>query len=244
MYYQDCLRLKSTLLNNVAACFFNQKKIKEAEQFNDLALIEDPGYAKAHHRKCLILEANGQLTSAISIAQAQISEYQSEFEFDESNKAMIPKFEAFIKKVKPNLYKETEQKQNNLQKEVDDYLAHTMPSSDFLDELFPQDEEEKIQNNVPEEPQFIFKNLNSQLWENCLEMIRWHTTLMMTGKEIVILMAVSKQIRTMMLSHGEWQDMDQDHIENYYKNMKFHTTFYRNRDFRYSSQSFIEIPMK
>ena len=56
MYLQDFQRLKATFFNNLSSCLFNQNRIDQADKFNDMALMEDPGYARAHFRKCTILE--------------------------------------------------------------------------------------------------------------------------------------------------------------------------------------------
>ena len=99
MYHQDFYRLKATLLNNMSSCFFSLKEITEAEKFNDLALMEDPAYGKAHYRKCLILEARGQYSGAINIAQGCIEEYSHEFETDKGSVSMVPKFKELIERL-------------------------------------------------------------------------------------------------------------------------------------------------
>ena len=93
MYNQEFYRLKATYLNNLASCFFSVDEIEESDKFNDMALMEDPSYAKGYYRKCLILEAKGQYSGAINVAQGCIDEYSNEYEFDINNKNMIPKFE-------------------------------------------------------------------------------------------------------------------------------------------------------
>ena len=60
LYYQDFNRLRATLLNNIASCFFNEGFIDQSDKFNDKALMEDPDYARAHFRKCTILESRGE----------------------------------------------------------------------------------------------------------------------------------------------------------------------------------------
>ena len=87
----------------MSSCCLSQKQIDQADKFNDMALMEDPGYAKAHYRKCTILEAKGQFSAALNLAEQTIDEYSHEFEFDEMNKSMIPKFEEFVKKITPKL---------------------------------------------------------------------------------------------------------------------------------------------
>ena len=81
------------LLNNLASCFFCKGLIDEADKFNDMALMEDPGYARAHFRKCTILEKKGQYSIALGIAEASLEQYTDEMEMDETSEKMIPKFE-------------------------------------------------------------------------------------------------------------------------------------------------------
>ena len=68
MYLQDFSRLKAVLLNNLASCCFCQNYIDQADQFNDMALMEDPDYGRAHYRKCTILEKRGHYAQALSLA--------------------------------------------------------------------------------------------------------------------------------------------------------------------------------
>jgi hypothetical protein len=48
------------LYNNIATSFFHLNQIQKAELYNDMALMEDPDYAKALLRKVLILERKGE----------------------------------------------------------------------------------------------------------------------------------------------------------------------------------------
>ena len=108
MYYQEFFRLKATFLNNLASCFFSMQKIEDADKFNDMALMEDPAYAKAHYRKCLILEAKGHFSGALNIAEGCLEEYSHEFESDQGSISMIPKFKELIDKLKPKKDNEKE----------------------------------------------------------------------------------------------------------------------------------------
>ena len=56
MYYQEFSRLKSMLFNNISVCYFSMNNIPQSEKFNDMALMEDPDYAKALLRKIMISE--------------------------------------------------------------------------------------------------------------------------------------------------------------------------------------------
>ena len=88
------------LLNNLSSCFYCKGVIDEADKFNDMALMEDPGYGRAHFRKCTILEKKGQYQVALGIAEQCLEDYKDEMEMDESNIKMIPKFEEIIGKLK------------------------------------------------------------------------------------------------------------------------------------------------
>ena len=90
------MRLKAVLLNNLASCFFNEGFIDQADKFNDMALIEDPEYARAHYRKCTILAHKGDIKRAIMVAQSAINTYSNEMETDQTNIKVIPLFRTFI----------------------------------------------------------------------------------------------------------------------------------------------------
>ena len=96
MYHQDFTRLKAVCLNNLASCFFNEGFIDQADKFNDMALTEDPDYARAHYRKCTILAERGDIKRAILVANSAIKSYSNEMETDQSNIKMVPTFQTFI----------------------------------------------------------------------------------------------------------------------------------------------------
>ncbi len=56
------------LYNNISTCFFYLGNIPKAEYSNEMALVEEPDYAKALLRKILILERKGEFTQAKSMA--------------------------------------------------------------------------------------------------------------------------------------------------------------------------------
>ena len=60
--------MKAMLLNNISTSYFHLGQLPKAEQYNDLALMEEPDYAKALLRKALILEKRGECRQAHSIA--------------------------------------------------------------------------------------------------------------------------------------------------------------------------------
>ena len=65
---QDFTRLKAILYNNMSACYFNLEAWQKSEYFNDLALSEDPDYAKALYRNILILEQKGLYSRGAQMA--------------------------------------------------------------------------------------------------------------------------------------------------------------------------------
>lgn len=60
--------MKAMLFNNIATCYYHLGQIDKADHMNDLALVEEPDYAKAMLRKVLILERRGDYAQAYSIA--------------------------------------------------------------------------------------------------------------------------------------------------------------------------------
>jgi hypothetical protein len=52
--------MKAMLYNNISTSYFHMNAIPKAEYFNELALVEEPDYAKALLRKVLILEKKGE----------------------------------------------------------------------------------------------------------------------------------------------------------------------------------------
>jgi tetratricopeptide (TPR) repeat protein len=89
IFAQDLIRMKAMLLNNLSTCYFYLGRMRESEEFNDLALMEDPDYAKGMLRKALILEKNGSYQEAHNIARFAISRFDDEFE-DERNRKVVP----------------------------------------------------------------------------------------------------------------------------------------------------------
>eukprot|EP00356_Strombidium_inclinatum_P015187 CAMPEP_0170482662 /NCGR_PEP_ID=MMETSP0208-20121228/2583_1 /TAXON_ID=197538 /ORGANISM="Strombidium inclinatum, Strain S3" /LENGTH=221 /DNA_ID=CAMNT_0010755521 /DNA_START=3 /DNA_END=665 /DNA_ORIENTATION=- len=131
MYYQDFVRLKAVLLNNLSSCFYFQGQIDQAEKLNDLSIIEDPDYARAHFRKCTILEKRGEITQAIILAEGAIEQFSHEMETDEGNRAMVPEFESLIQEIKPKKDIEQSVKRQRLEQEVQKELDRAMPDFPF-----------------------------------------------------------------------------------------------------------------
>ena len=61
--------LKGQFCNNMAACYQKMGDLNNADVYNTWALKECPDYAKALHRKCLILEEKGQYSQAYQVAE-------------------------------------------------------------------------------------------------------------------------------------------------------------------------------
>ena len=73
--------MKAVLYNNLSSCYCKFGNYEEAESLNDNALVEDP-FSKVYYRKCLILEAKGEIIMAINLASQSIEDYSHEFESD------------------------------------------------------------------------------------------------------------------------------------------------------------------
>ena len=73
--------------------------MQKAELYNDMALMEDPDYAKALLRKVLILERKGEYEQAHSIANFSVMRFDDEFE-DDRNRKIVPLFKEMREKLK------------------------------------------------------------------------------------------------------------------------------------------------
>ena len=99
--------------------------------FNDMALVEDPDYARAHYRKCTILEKKGEFKRAVELAEAAIDQFSHEEEYDVMNRNVVPKFQELIIILKTKMPFEEEMRLNKLQKEVDAQLDASEPHFDW-----------------------------------------------------------------------------------------------------------------
>eukprot|EP00347_Sterkiella_histriomuscorum_P013270 403365360 len=102
MYYQEFSRLKSMLFNNISVCYFNMNSIPKSEKFNDMALMEDPDYAKALIRKILIQENKGEFEGGYQMANYAVTRFDDDFE-DEANRKMVPQFKELRDKLKDKI---------------------------------------------------------------------------------------------------------------------------------------------
>ena len=68
MYYQDFLRLKAVLNNNISMAFMKLRDYDRAHIYNNAAILDDPDYGKAVLRKAQILEETCEYTHALAIA--------------------------------------------------------------------------------------------------------------------------------------------------------------------------------
>ena len=85
--------------------------------------------------KCKILEQKFQISAAISLAENCILDCSNEFEFDQANRDMIPKFKALVADLKPKVSSEREWKTDQLEKDVEAQLSN-MGDFTALDKLF------------------------------------------------------------------------------------------------------------
>ena len=159
MYHQDFQRLKAILFNNVSSCFFKYGNMEQAEKYNDMSIIQDPDYGKAHFRKCTILEKKAQFTQAAELAQYYQEEYEHEMEMDQANKDMAARFKEIVDRCLPRVGEDTVSRQERLKKEVEEemqngYLSHIEQMLDdedfFVDD--DEDEEDDKPENVPQNP--------------------------------------------------------------------------------------------
>ena len=72
MFHQDFTRLKAILFNNLSTCLFSLGNMQQADKFNDMALMEDPDYGRAHYRKVAILEKKGEYSAALNLAKHSV----------------------------------------------------------------------------------------------------------------------------------------------------------------------------
>lgn len=81
--------MKAMLFNNISTCYFHMNALPKSDYYNDMALMEEPDYAKALLRKALILERKGEFSQAHSIANFAVNRFDDEFE-DERNRKIVP----------------------------------------------------------------------------------------------------------------------------------------------------------
>ena len=91
MFRKDLLRLKAILNNNISACYCHVNDFKNADRYNNLALIDDPEYAKVFYRKIYVLEGQARYKEGAEMAAWCIKRFDNQYE-DEENQNMVPKF--------------------------------------------------------------------------------------------------------------------------------------------------------
>ena len=74
------------VLCNIASCYFKLGLIDQADKYCDMAISEDPDYAKVTYRKCTIMQARGDYQRAKQLAVGAIAQHSDELEEDEANK--------------------------------------------------------------------------------------------------------------------------------------------------------------
>ena len=117
IYAQDLSRMKAMLYNNIATCLFHMNDLAKAELNNEMALIEEPDYAKALLRKVLILERKGEYSQAVSIAEFAVGRYDNEYE-DDRNRKIIPEFKEVITRLSGKVDIASKQSRDEMKAEV------------------------------------------------------------------------------------------------------------------------------
>jgi hypothetical protein len=56
MYYEDFIRLRAQIVNNISKSYMMLKDYDRAEVYNNAALISCPGYARGYLRRTELLE--------------------------------------------------------------------------------------------------------------------------------------------------------------------------------------------
>ena len=116
--------MKAMLLNNISTCYFHLGKLKEADQFNDLALMEDPDYAKGMLRKVLILERQGNYSEAHSIASFSIMRFDDDFE-DERNRKVVPSLKEARERLEGLKSVQKKRSEKKMQEEAESEMGFT-----------------------------------------------------------------------------------------------------------------------
>ena len=102
MYLEDFEVLKAQFCNNMSACYQKMGDLDNADIYNNWALKECPEYAKALHRKCLILEAKGEYTQCVKVAEWCAQRFNHPDE-PEENKNTVPHFTEVAERAKPRI---------------------------------------------------------------------------------------------------------------------------------------------
>ena len=117
MWKQDFELLKAQFCNNMAACYQKMGDLQKADVYNNWALKECPDYAKAMHRKCLILEEKGEYSTAAKIAEWCAQRFDHEEE-SETNQEVVPLFIELVDRCKPKLADEVSRREELLRAEA------------------------------------------------------------------------------------------------------------------------------
>ena len=110
--------LKAQLCNNMSACYSKMGDIESADIYNNWALKECPDYAKALHRKCIILEDKGEFTQASKVAEWCAQRFDHEDEC-EDNRKTVAHFKELAGRCKLKIPYEVDQSRERLQAEAD-----------------------------------------------------------------------------------------------------------------------------
>jgi tetratricopeptide (TPR) repeat protein len=128
MFRQEFARLLAALNNNVSACYCKLDDYERADYFNNIALMEDPEYAKAFHRKCILLEEQGRFTEAFNMANWGIIRFDNDYE-EEENRKIVPRFKEMQSRCESQMPHEekirTEKVEEKIKKEIEEEETET-----------------------------------------------------------------------------------------------------------------------
>ena len=126
MFRKELLRLKAVLNNNISACYCSLNDFKNADRYNNLALVEDQEYAKVYYRKILVLEGQARYKEAASLADWGVMRFDSQFE-DEENQKIVPRFKELKVKMEAQFPFEEERRTALMKEEVERELRESDP---------------------------------------------------------------------------------------------------------------------
>ena len=118
MWLQEFEKLKAIFCNNMAACYQKMGDLEQADSYNNWALKECPDYAKALHRKCMILEDKGEYTQAVKVAEWCSLRFGHEDE-PEDNQQTVPHFRDLAQRCKERIPYEVNERNEKLKQEAD-----------------------------------------------------------------------------------------------------------------------------
>jgi len=147
VYVQDFTRLKAILLQCASACYLELGRVEKSEQFNDMAIAEDPDLGATIVTKMLIHEKRSRFSQALSMAEYGIEKFEDPEEEEQDNIDLLPVFYEAVERLKPLLPREKsvtkEKLKHDVYKEVfgEDYEEDY---TNFFRKVNGEEEEEEV----------------------------------------------------------------------------------------------------